>query len=185
MTCSSLIYSLTTSWATPAAHKSTNRDAVSLRRFPARAVSVLQSGCLESLLLRSLYTDRIFWESRGGVRGIRPLIRTVQQRGEILLQYVREKKMQLKSDLWMSRRRGRDIGDAVDPSLPPAVTRSERSSPHEDALLLVTSRAAELVCPINVRRSCWKLHSWNCVRNWTARFHFSDGSVDFYPAGCS
>ncbi|XP_075896806.1 Golgi-associated kinase 1A [Nelusetta ayraudi] len=67
--------------------------------FPARAVSVLQSGCLESLLLRSLYTDREFWESRGGVRGIRPLIRTVEQRGKILLQRVREKKMQLKSDL--------------------------------------------------------------------------------------
>lgn len=60
---------------------------------------MLQSGCLESLLLRSLYTDRIFWESRGGARGIRPLIWTVEQRGKILLQHVRDKKMQLKSDL--------------------------------------------------------------------------------------
>ncbi|XP_029133752.2 uncharacterized protein gask1a [Labrus bergylta] len=67
--------------------------------FPERAVSVLHSGCLESLLLRSLYTDREFWESQGGASGLRPLIRTVGHRGEILLQHIRDKKLQLERDL--------------------------------------------------------------------------------------
>ncbi|XP_019123888.1 uncharacterized protein gask1a isoform X2 [Larimichthys crocea] len=67
--------------------------------FPERAVSVLQSGCLESLLLRSLYTDREFWDSQGGASGLRPLIRTVERRGKILLQHIRDKKLQLKRDL--------------------------------------------------------------------------------------
>ncbi|KAM9851719.1 Golgi-associated kinase 1A [Aulostomus maculatus] len=67
--------------------------------FPQRVVSVLQSGCLENLLLRSLYTDRKFWESQGGARGLRPLIRTVEQRGKILLQHIRDKKVHLKRDL--------------------------------------------------------------------------------------
>ncbi|XP_038568203.1 uncharacterized protein gask1a isoform X1 [Micropterus salmoides] len=67
--------------------------------FPERAVSVLQSGCLESLLLHSLYTDREFWESQGGASGLRPLIHTVEHRGKILLQHIRDKKLQLKRDL--------------------------------------------------------------------------------------
>ncbi|XP_035528856.1 uncharacterized protein gask1a [Morone saxatilis] len=67
--------------------------------FPERAVSVLQSDCLESLLLRSLYTDREFWDSQGGASGLRPLIRTVAHRGKILLQHIRDKKVQLKRDL--------------------------------------------------------------------------------------
>lgn len=72
---------------------------VSVVRFPERAVSVLQSGCLESLLLRSLYTDREFWDSRGGASGLRPLIHTMEHRGKILLQHIRDKKLQLKRDL--------------------------------------------------------------------------------------
>lgn len=71
-------------------------------RFPEKAVSVLRSGCLESLLLRSLYTDRQFWASRGGVGGLRPLIETVELRGKILLQHIRDRKLQLKRDLWMN-----------------------------------------------------------------------------------
>ncbi|XP_068426611.1 Golgi-associated kinase 1A [Clinocottus analis] len=67
--------------------------------FPERAVSVLQSGCLESLLLRSLYSDRELWDSRGGAGGLRPLIRTLEHRGKILLQHVRDMKLQLKRDL--------------------------------------------------------------------------------------
>uniref|UniRef100_A0A3P8VQQ3 Golgi associated kinase 1A n=1 Tax=Cynoglossus semilaevis TaxID=244447 RepID=A0A3P8VQQ3_CYNSE len=47
-----------------------------IHEFPEKAVSVLRSGCLESLLLRSLYTDGQFWASRGGVGGLRPLIET-------------------------------------------------------------------------------------------------------------
>lgn len=76
-----------------------NVNVVSIVRFPNRAVSVLQSGCLESLLLRSLYTDKEFWESRGGASGLRPLINTVEHRGQIFLQHIRNKKLQLKRDL--------------------------------------------------------------------------------------
>ncbi|KAM8735498.1 uncharacterized protein gask1a isoform 2-T2 [Acanthopagrus schlegelii] len=61
--------------------------------FPERAVSVLQSGCLESLLLRSLYTDKEFWDSQGGASSLRLLIHTVEQRGKILLQHIRDKKL--------------------------------------------------------------------------------------------
>ncbi|XP_068180821.1 Golgi-associated kinase 1B [Antennarius striatus] len=68
-------------------------------QFPETAVSVLQSGCLESLLLRSLYTDKEFWDSQGGASGLRPLIHTVESRGKILLQHIRDRKLQLKKDL--------------------------------------------------------------------------------------
>ncbi|XP_014196486.1 uncharacterized protein gask1a isoform X1 [Haplochromis burtoni] len=67
--------------------------------FPEKAVSVLRSGCLESLLLRSLYTDREFWDSHGGSSGLGPLIHMVEQRGKILLQHIGDKKLQLKRDL--------------------------------------------------------------------------------------
>uniref|UniRef100_A0AAQ4P695 Golgi associated kinase 1A n=1 Tax=Gasterosteus aculeatus aculeatus TaxID=481459 RepID=A0AAQ4P695_GASAC len=67
--------------------------------FPQRAVSVLQSGCLESLLLRSLYSDRAFWDSRGGAGGLGPLVRTLEHRGKILLQHIGDMKLQLKRDL--------------------------------------------------------------------------------------
>uniref|UniRef100_A0A667ZRM2 Golgi associated kinase 1A n=1 Tax=Myripristis murdjan TaxID=586833 RepID=A0A667ZRM2_9TELE len=67
--------------------------------FPEKAVSVLQSGCLESRLLHSLYTDREFWDSQGGASGLRPLIRTVEERGRILLQHIRDKKLRLNRDL--------------------------------------------------------------------------------------
>ncbi|XP_058504625.1 Golgi-associated kinase 1A isoform X1 [Solea solea] len=70
-----------------------------INEFPEKAVSVLQSGCLESLLLRSLYADREFWDSQGGVSGLRPLIRMVAQRGKILLQHIRDRNLQLKRDL--------------------------------------------------------------------------------------
>ncbi|KAF3691482.1 Protein FAM198A Precursor [Channa argus] len=67
--------------------------------FPEKAVSLLQSGCLESLLLRSLYTDRTFWDSRGGARGLRPLIHMVEQRGKILLKHIKDNKLWLMRDL--------------------------------------------------------------------------------------
>ncbi|XP_056142935.1 Golgi-associated kinase 1A [Lampris incognitus] len=67
--------------------------------FPEKAVSVLQSGCLESRLLDSLYTDREFWDSRGGADGLRPLIHAVEQRAKNLLQHMRDKKLQLNRDL--------------------------------------------------------------------------------------
>lgn len=68
-------------------------------QFPERAISVLRSGCLESLLLRSLHADGEFWDVRGGARGLRALIRTVEQRGKILLQHIRDKQLPLYTDL--------------------------------------------------------------------------------------
>ncbi|MEQ2277825.1 hypothetical protein XENORESO_008403, partial [Xenotaenia resolanae] len=67
--------------------------------FPDKAVSVLQSGCLEHLLLCSLYTDKEFWESRGGYNALRPLVYLVEKRGHYLLQYIKDKKLHLKSDM--------------------------------------------------------------------------------------
>ncbi|KAM9310052.1 Golgi-associated kinase 1A [Pholidichthys leucotaenia] len=67
--------------------------------FPEKAMTVLRSGCLEGLLLRSLYTDREFWDSRGGASGLRPLIQVVEQRGNILLQHIEDRKLRLKRDL--------------------------------------------------------------------------------------
>ncbi|XP_041961872.1 Golgi-associated kinase 1A isoform X2 [Alosa sapidissima] len=67
--------------------------------FPERAVSILQSGCLENMLLRSLSADRVLWESRGGAEGLRPIIRTIQQRGTILLQHIHNRRLRLNKDL--------------------------------------------------------------------------------------
>ncbi|XP_062395783.1 Golgi-associated kinase 1A [Sardina pilchardus] len=67
--------------------------------FPERAVSILRSGCLESMLLRSLSADRELWESRGGAEGLRPIIRTIQQRGTILLQHIQNRILRLNKDL--------------------------------------------------------------------------------------
>ncbi|XP_054898061.1 Golgi-associated kinase 1A [Poeciliopsis prolifica] len=67
--------------------------------FPEKAVSVLRSGCLEHLLLRSLYVDKEFWESRGGYTALRPLVRLVEERGHYLLQHIRDKRIRLRRDL--------------------------------------------------------------------------------------
>uniref|UniRef100_A0A8C1SFG3 Golgi associated kinase 1A n=1 Tax=Cyprinus carpio TaxID=7962 RepID=A0A8C1SFG3_CYPCA len=67
--------------------------------FPERAVSVLQSGCLERMLLHSLSVDREFWVSRGKVSGLKSIIRHVEQRAKALLQYIQEKKLRLTRDL--------------------------------------------------------------------------------------
>ncbi|XP_029360736.1 uncharacterized protein gask1a isoform X2 [Echeneis naucrates] len=84
-------------------HQSSNnlnfRLVEGIDEFPERAISVLKSGCLESLLLHSLYTDKEFWDSHGGLSGLRPLIHMVQQRGKILLQHIRDRKLQLNRDL--------------------------------------------------------------------------------------
>ncbi|KAM4567684.1 Golgi-associated kinase 1A [Fundulus diaphanus] len=67
--------------------------------FPEKAISVLQSGCLEHLLLRSLYTDKEFWDSYGGYTGLRPLVHLVEKRGHYLLQHIRDKRLHLRRDL--------------------------------------------------------------------------------------
>ncbi|XP_048883004.1 Golgi-associated kinase 1A [Brienomyrus brachyistius] len=67
--------------------------------FPERAVSVLQSGCLEAMLLRSLHVDQEFWDSRGGLHGLRALVRTVEDRGKVLLRHIEERRLRLNQDL--------------------------------------------------------------------------------------
>ncbi|XP_076844608.1 Golgi-associated kinase 1A [Brachyhypopomus gauderio] len=57
--------------------------------FPARAMQVLRSGCLEPLLLRSLSADKVLWENGGGAAGLRATIRTLQRRADALLQHLR------------------------------------------------------------------------------------------------
>ncbi|XP_066485255.1 Golgi-associated kinase 1A [Tiliqua scincoides] len=58
--------------------------------FPETAVTVLKSGCLQNLLLQSLYVDAEFWESQGGDEGLRPWLQIIDRRGQILLQYMQE-----------------------------------------------------------------------------------------------
>ncbi|KAG7272252.1 hypothetical protein CRUP_001530 [Coryphaenoides rupestris] len=83
-----------------------------VEEFPEQAMALLRSGCLEALLLRSLYTDREFWERHGGGGagggadggaggggGLRTLVRTVAQRGRILLQHIGDRRLRLNRDL--------------------------------------------------------------------------------------
>ncbi|XP_067417922.1 Golgi-associated kinase 1A [Emydura macquarii macquarii] len=66
--------------------------------FPDRAVAVLKSGCLQNMLLKSLYVDQEFWESQGGYQGIRHLLQAIDRRGEILLQYIQEHNLTIFKD---------------------------------------------------------------------------------------
>ncbi|KAI5106255.1 protein FAM198A isoform X1, partial [Silurus meridionalis] len=61
--------------------------------FPERAMSVLRSGCLEQLLLRSLSVDKELWETQGGAAGLRATIHTLQHRAQILLQHIQSKRV--------------------------------------------------------------------------------------------
>ncbi|KAE8596836.1 hypothetical protein XENTR_v10016258 [Xenopus tropicalis] len=63
--------------------------------FPSSAVQVLESGCLENLLLKSLQFDHVFWESQGGFEGVKKLAETINRRGKLLLQYMEEHKLTL------------------------------------------------------------------------------------------
>ncbi|XP_051999737.1 Golgi-associated kinase 1A [Xyrauchen texanus] len=67
--------------------------------FPEQAISVLQSGCLERMLLWSLSVDREFWVSRGGTSSLRSLIQHVEQRAKALLLHIQEKKLKLNTDI--------------------------------------------------------------------------------------
>ncbi|NXD08705.1 F198A protein, partial [Nothocercus nigrocapillus] len=58
--------------------------------FPETAVAMLKSGCLQKALLKSLYVDREFWDSQGGSEGLRPLLQTLERRGQILLRHMQE-----------------------------------------------------------------------------------------------
>ncbi|XP_014343042.2 Golgi-associated kinase 1A [Latimeria chalumnae] len=58
--------------------------------FPRNAVSVLKSGCLQSMLLRSLHMDREFWETHGGYQGVNKLLYNIDRRGKVLLKYIED-----------------------------------------------------------------------------------------------
>ncbi|XP_018418257.1 PREDICTED: protein FAM198A [Nanorana parkeri] len=57
-------------------------------RYPRSAVQVLKSGCLHDMLLTSLQMDHVFWESQGGFQGVKALVKTIVQRGQILVEYI-------------------------------------------------------------------------------------------------
>ncbi|XP_019364363.1 PREDICTED: protein FAM198A isoform X2 [Gavialis gangeticus] len=67
--------------------------------FPQTAVTMLQSGCLQNMLLKSLYMDQEFWESQGGFEGLRHLLETIDRRGQILLQYIQDHNLTVVKDL--------------------------------------------------------------------------------------
>ncbi|XP_077772481.1 Golgi-associated kinase 1A isoform X1 [Podarcis muralis] len=58
--------------------------------FPETAVTVLKSGCLQNLLLQSLYVDEEFWGNQGGREGMKQWLQTIDRRGQILLMYIQE-----------------------------------------------------------------------------------------------
>uniref|UniRef100_A0A8D0HBR6 Golgi associated kinase 1A n=1 Tax=Sphenodon punctatus TaxID=8508 RepID=A0A8D0HBR6_SPHPU len=66
--------------------------------FPETAVTLLKSGCLQNLLLKSLYVDKEFWENQGGSHGLRPILQTIERRGQILLQYIQEHNLTIIKD---------------------------------------------------------------------------------------
>ncbi|NXL42994.1 F198A protein, partial [Podilymbus podiceps] len=66
--------------------------------FPAAAVATLRSGRLQNLLLESLHGDRELWESQGGAEGLRPLLRTIDRRARVLLQYIQERNLTVFED---------------------------------------------------------------------------------------
>ena len=59
-------------------------------RFPECVVKVLQSGCLQNMLLKSLQMDPVFWESQGGRQGLKQVLQTLERRGQVLLRHIRE-----------------------------------------------------------------------------------------------
>ncbi|KAM9308155.1 Golgi-associated kinase 1A [Gastrophryne carolinensis] len=63
--------------------------------FPKSAVQVLKSGCLQDMLLTSLQMDPVFWESQGGYDGVKTLVETIDRRGQILLDYIRNHSLSL------------------------------------------------------------------------------------------
>ncbi|XP_072507177.1 Golgi-associated kinase 1A [Notamacropus eugenii] len=63
--------------------------------FPESVVRIIASGCLENMLLKSLRMDPEFWESQGGHQGLKPLLRTIQRRGQILLEYIQGRNLTL------------------------------------------------------------------------------------------
>ncbi|XP_029796712.1 Golgi-associated kinase 1A isoform X1 [Suricata suricatta] len=66
--------------------------------FPESAVKVLASGCLQNVLLASLQTDPVFWQSQGGRQGLRQVLRTLERRGQVLLEHIQKHNLTLFKD---------------------------------------------------------------------------------------
>ncbi|XP_055985327.1 Golgi-associated kinase 1A [Sorex fumeus] len=69
-----------------------------IKGFPESAVKVLESGCLQNLLLHSLQIDPVFWESQGGALGLKPVLQMLEQRGRILLGHIQRHNLTLFGD---------------------------------------------------------------------------------------
>uniref|UniRef100_A0A8I5KS46 Golgi associated kinase 1A n=1 Tax=Homo sapiens TaxID=9606 RepID=A0A8I5KS46_HUMAN len=66
--------------------------------FPESAVKVLASGCLQNMLLKSLQMDPVFWESQGGAQGLKQVLQTLEQRGQVLLGHIQKHNLTLFRD---------------------------------------------------------------------------------------
>ncbi|ELV10196.1 Protein FAM198A, partial [Tupaia chinensis] len=69
-----------------------------IERFPESAVTVLASGCLRNILLKSLQLDPVFWESQGGAQGLARALQALEWRGRALLGHIREHNLTLFRD---------------------------------------------------------------------------------------
>lgn len=58
-------------------------------------MKVLASGCLPSLLLKSLQMDQVFWESQGGAGGLKHILETLESRGQVLLRHIQKHNLTL------------------------------------------------------------------------------------------
>lgn len=47
------------------------------------------------MLLKSLQTDPVFWESQGGRQGLKQALRTLERRGQVLLEHIRKHNLTL------------------------------------------------------------------------------------------
>ncbi|XP_040208996.1 Golgi-associated kinase 1A [Rana temporaria] len=66
-------------------------------RYPKSVVQLLKTGCLHDMLLTSLQMDHKFWESQGGFQGVKALVETIVQRGQILVEYIEKNNFLLTS----------------------------------------------------------------------------------------
>ncbi|XP_035300135.1 Golgi-associated kinase 1A [Cricetulus griseus] len=66
--------------------------------FPESVVKVLASGCLQSLLIKSLQMDQVFWKSQGGARGLKHVLETLERRGQVLLRHIEKHNLTLFGD---------------------------------------------------------------------------------------
>lgn len=61
-------------------------------------MKILASGCLQNMLLKSLQTDPVFWESQGGQQGLKQALQTLERRAQVLLGYIRKHNLTLFRD---------------------------------------------------------------------------------------